>query len=131
MKRTLLVFGIMTVLVAVLHFLNEKQFITLNPTVLMIMRWACICLLIFFGFQRKSLTGWILILLVAGFEFGYDAPVVAGSLKILSEIFLRLIKTIIAPLLFGTLVAGIAGHANLKQVGRMGIKAIVYFEVMT
>jgi len=126
-----MVFGILTVLVAVLHFLNYHQFIVLNSTLMMVMRWVCIYVLIFFGFQLKSLTGWILILLVAGFEFGYDKSDVAAHLKILSEIFLRLIKTIIAPLLFGTLVAGIAGHANLKQVGRMGIKAIVYFEVVT
>jgi proton glutamate symport protein len=47
------------------------------------------------------------------------------------KLFLRLVKTIIAPLLFGTLVVGIAGHSNLKQVGRMGIKALIYFEVVT
>jgi proton glutamate symport protein len=50
---------------------------------------------------------------------------------VLSDIFLRLIKTIIAPLIFATLVVGIAGHSNLKQVGRMGLKAIIYFEVVT
>ena len=49
----------------------------------------------------------------------------------MSLIFLRLIKTIIAPLIFSTLVVGIAGHADLKQVGRMGIKALVYFEAVT
>ena len=52
-------------------------------------------------------------------------------LKVLSDIFLRLVKTIIAPLVFATLVVGIAGHADLKQVGRMGVKALVYFEVVT
>ena len=56
---------------------------------------------------------------------------VAADLQVLSSIFLRLIKTIIAPLIFGTLVVGIAGHSNLKQVGRMGIKALIYFEVVT
>ena len=56
---------------------------------------------------------------------------VGQSLRLLSQIFLRLIKTIIAPLLFATLVVGIAGHPNLRQVGRMGIKAILYFEVVT
>jgi proton glutamate symport protein len=50
---------------------------------------------------------------------------------VLSSIFLRLIKTIIAPLIFSTLVVGIAGHSNLKQVGRMGIKALLYFEIIT
>ena len=53
------------------------------------------------------------------------------DLQVLSSIFLRLIKTIIAPLIFSTLVVGIAGHSNLKQVGRMGIKALLYFELVT
>jgi Na+/H+-dicarboxylate symporter len=50
---------------------------------------------------------------------------------VLAQIFLRLIRTIVAPLLFATLVVGIAGHSNLRQVGRMGVKALVYFEVVT
>jgi proton glutamate symport protein len=50
---------------------------------------------------------------------------------VFSQIFLRLIRTIVAPLIFATLVVGIAGHSNLRQVGRMGIKALVYFEVVT
>jgi proton glutamate symport protein len=53
------------------------------------------------------------------------------QLRLLSIIFLRMIRTIIAPLLFATLVVGIAGHADLKQVGRMGVKALVYFEIIT
>src|SRR5262249_11495773 len=53
------------------------------------------------------------------------------NLQVLSTIFLRLIKTIVAPLIFGTLVVGIAGHSNLKQVGRMGVKALIYFEAIT
>jgi proton glutamate symport protein len=69
--------------------------------------------------------------MLAGIEFGYDLPAFALKLDILSQIFLRLIKTIIAPLLFGTLVVGIAGHSNLKQVGRMGWKSILYFEIIT
>jgi proton glutamate symport protein len=81
------------------------------------------------SWKKKSLTVWILFSLVAGAEFGYDVPQVAGKLQFLSEIFLRMIKTIIAPLLFATLVNGIAGHTDLKQVGRMGWKSLVYFEV--
>jgi proton glutamate symport protein len=69
--------------------------------------------------------------MLAGIEFGFDFPVFAQKLDILSNIFLRMIKTIIAPLLFGTLVVGIAGHPNLKQVGRMGWKSILYFEIIT
>ncbi|MFD1874699.1 dicarboxylate/amino acid:cation symporter [Hymenobacter bucti] len=80
---------------------------------------------------KRSLTLWIVLSMLAGIELGYDAPGVAVPLKVLSDAFLRLVKTIIAPLVFATLVVGIAGHANLKQVGRMGIKALVYFEIVT
>jgi proton glutamate symport protein len=62
---------------------------------------------------------------------GWLSPDVGSSLRPLSIIFLRLIKSIIAPLIFATLVVGIAGHGNLKQVGRMGLKSIIYFEVIT
>ena len=80
---------------------------------------------------RRSLTLWIVLSMLVGIELGHDAPQVALQLKVLSDVFLRLVKTIIAPLVFATLVVGIAGHADLKQVGRMGIKALVYFEVVT
>ena len=66
-----------------------------------------------------------------GAETGHDWPAVGQSARLLSQIFLRLIKALSAPLLLATLVVGIAGHPNLRQVGRMGIKAIVYFEVVT
>ena len=81
--------------------------------------------------RRPSLTTWILISIVAGGVFGYLFPDAATQLRILSTIFIRLIRTIVAPLLFATLVVGIASHGNLKQVGRMGIKALVYFEIVT
>ncbi len=69
--------------------------------------------------------------MVIGIEIGLDFPAFSQNLKVLSQIFLKLIKTIIAPLLFATLVVGIASHSNLKQVGRMGWKSILYFEVVT
>jgi proton glutamate symport protein len=69
--------------------------------------------------------------MVAGAEFGYDVPEIAKKLQVLSDIFLRLIKTIIAPLLFSTLVVGIAGHADIKQIGRMGWKSLLYFEIVS
>jgi proton glutamate symport protein len=81
--------------------------------------------------RRFSLTTWILIAIVVGAAFGYYFPAAATELRILSTIFIRLIRTIVAPLLFATLVVGIAGHGNLRQVGRMGVKAIVYFEIVT
>ena len=81
--------------------------------------------------RRPSLTVWILIAVVVGGAFGYFFPAAATELRILSTIFIRLIRTIVAPLLFATLVVGIAGHGNLRQVGRMGVKAIIYFEIVT
>jgi proton glutamate symport protein len=69
--------------------------------------------------------------MLVGASIGYDFPAVGVSLRLFSLIFLRLIKTIIAPLIFATLVVGIAGHHDLKQVGRMGVKSLVYFEVVT
>ena len=69
--------------------------------------------------------------MVAGIALGVDAPRLAVELRVFSDIFLRLIKTIVAPLIFATLVTGIAGHGDLKSVGRMGVKSLVYFEVAT
>ena len=69
--------------------------------------------------------------MVAGAELGFDAPAVAVNLRVFSDIFLRLIKTIVAPLILATLITGIAGHGDLKSVGRMGIKSLIYFEVAT
>ena len=79
----------------------------------------------------RSLTFWILVAIVVGAAFGHFFPEAAVSLRFVGQIFLRLIRTIVAPLLFATLVVGIAGHSNLRQVGRMGVKSLVYFEVVT
>ena len=80
---------------------------------------------------RFSLTTWIMIGLVAGIVMGAAAPEWADRLYFFRDIFLNLIKSIIAPLVFSTIVAGIAGGGDAKAVGRMGIKALVYFEVVT
>ncbi len=95
------------------------------------LRWLVVAALILFAAWRRSLTTWILVSIVAGAVFGIDFPNAATGLRVLSTIFIRLIRTIVAPLLFATLVVGIASHGNLKQVGRMGIKALVYFEIVT
>jgi proton glutamate symport protein len=79
----------------------------------------------------RSLTFWILVAIVVGALLGHYVPTLAVELRFIGQIFLRLIRTIVAPLLFATLVVGIAGHSNLRQVGRMGVKALVYFEVVT
>ena len=81
--------------------------------------------------KRISLTTWILIALGGGIAFGALWPGPAKELGILGTIFLALIKSIIAPLLFGTLVCGIAGTGNIKTMGRIGGKAILYFEIVT
>jgi proton glutamate symport protein len=96
-----------------------------------VLRWAAILLFGVYAGRKRSLTAWIVVGMVAGIEFGHDWPARAVQLQFLGTIFLRLIKVIIAPLLFGTLVVGIAGHADLKKVGRMGVKALVYFEVVS
>jgi len=90
-----------------------------------------VLLLAGFAWRRKSLTPWIFVAMVAGAELGFDAPHVAVQLKVLSDIFLRLIQAIVAPLILATLIVGIAGHGDLKGVGRIALKALVYFEVVT
>src|SRR3954465_4481824 len=80
---------------------------------------------------RLSLTAWIMIGLVVGGVIGYVQPEWGNKLYFLRDIFLNLIKSVIAPLVFSTLVVGIAGGGDLKKVGRMGVKALVYFEIVT
>ncbi len=81
--------------------------------------------------RARSLSMWMFLAMFVGIELGVDAPHFSVQLKFLSDIFLRLVKLIVAPLILGTLVTGIAGHSNLGQIRRIGIKAIVYFEVVT
>lgn len=116
---------------SLLHLLSFYTAISVPHVLLVGSRWATWLGVILFAFRKKSLTTWILVSMIIGVEIGLNFPVFAQNLSVLSKIFLRLIKTIIAPILFATLVVGIAGHSNLKQVGRMGWKSIVYFEVVT
>jgi len=129
--RFLLVFlllaGLASVLWAVTHYAGAP----LSPLMLQIARWTAVLAFCGYAYSRRSLSIWIAAGIMVGAEIGHDWPTTAGSLQVLSIIFLKLIKTIIAPLIFSTLVVGIAGHSNIKQVGRMGIKALIYFEVVT
>ena len=84
-----------------------------------------------FMLKKMTLTHWIFIGLVAGVLVGYFFPTVGREMDVFSKIFLNLIKSLVAPLLLSTLIIGIAGHADLKQVGRMGWKSILYFEIAT
>ena len=129
-KAGLLAFLLFTV-IAVLHVVAFETSVAISPDILTVSRWVFIASLVFFAVCKRSLTTWILVAMVIGVEIGVDFPKESQHLKFLSTIFLRLIKTIVAPLLFATLVVGIASHANLKQVGRMGWKSLLYFEVVT
>lgn len=80
---------------------------------------------------QLSLTTWIMIGLVAGGLTGWLRPDWGDKVYFLRDIFLNLIKSVIAPLVFSTLVVGIAGGGDLKKIGRMGAKALLYFEVVT
>jgi proton glutamate symport protein len=81
--------------------------------------------------KRISLTAWIFIGMAAGVLLGVFAPGFARQLGPVSAVFLRLIRSIVAPLIFATLVAGIAGSGGSKNMGRIGAKAILYFEIVT
>jgi proton glutamate symport protein len=94
-------------------------------------RWIMLLGGIAYAILKRSLTTTILVAMVVGIVIGLEFPEQAVQLQVLSKIFLKMIKTIIGPLLFATLVVGIAGHSDLKQVGRMGVKALIYFEVVT
>ncbi|MBX2964620.1 MAG: dicarboxylate/amino acid:cation symporter [Cyclobacteriaceae bacterium] len=114
-----------------LHLIEYYTSITVPSLVLTASRWITWGGFILFAIRKGSLTTWILLSMIIGVEIGLNFPHFAQNLQVLSKIFLSLVKTIIAPILFATLVVGIAGHSNLKQVGRMGWKSIVYFEVVT
>lgn len=103
---------------AILFLLNSYQLIILNTSFFTAFRAFNVILLLLLAAHRRSLTIWILISIIAGAEFGYDFPEISKNMQFLSDIFLRLIKTIIAPLIFATLVNGIASHNDLKLIGR-------------
>ena len=83
------------------------------------------------AFPKVSLTTKIFIGLILGILVGWLKPDWGIALRPLSILFLNLIKSVIAPLIFSTLVIGIAGTGDIKQVGRIGLKALVYFEIVT
>jgi proton glutamate symport protein len=130
-KRIVQIIAVLLAVAAAVHLASHYASVAVPPLVLVGSRWLAWLFVIVFAFRRKSLTTWILVSMIIGVEIGLNFPVFAQNLQVLSKIFLRLIKTIIAPILFATLVVGIAGHSNLRQVGRMGWKSIVYFEIVT
>ncbi|MGH9522932.1 MAG: dicarboxylate/amino acid:cation symporter [Terriglobales bacterium] len=132
MKRAALISALaLALLAALLYVIAHYGGAAIPASITAGVRWAAILALCFYAVAKRSLTTWILVSMFLGAEIGHDFPAFATSLRLLSQIFLQMIKVIIAPLLFATLVSGIAGHADLKKVGRMGVKAIVYFELVT
>ena len=95
------------------------------------LRCAAIALLLPVALRRRSLLDWTFLAMLAGAELGVDAPAVATQIHFLGDIFLRLIRMIVAPLIFGGIVTGIAGHNQLSGVGRVAVKALIFFEVVT
>lgn len=96
-----------------------------------LLRDAALLLLAIASFRRRSLTLWIFFAMLLGLEIGLDYPQFAEHLRIFSDIFLRLIKVIVAPLILATLITGIAGHGDLREIGCVGIKSLIYFEIVT
>ncbi|AWU39876.1 dicarboxylate/amino acid:cation symporter [Blattabacterium punctulatus] len=129
-KEKILLIAFLSFFAYVLIHLS-KIFFRLDKFPLFLFRYFVISIFIFYAFLKKDLTTWILLSIIIGIEFGIDYPKIAIELRFLSQIFLRLIKTIIAPILFSTLVVGIASHSNIKQLGNMGWKSLLYFEIVT
>ena len=90
-------------MILLIHLLNAP-FLHLNNDVVMTVRLLGLALLCYYGLRQKKLPTWILISMLVGIEIGYDFPEVAIKLDVLSKIFLRLIKTIIAPLIFANFI---------------------------
>ena len=93
-----------------------------------------VCFIIHFErleLKHSRLTVLIFLALILGVLFGHFCPHIAVKMRTFAVIFLRMVKMIIAPLLFATLVTGIAGHGDVKQLGKIGVKTIIYFEVVT
>lgn len=95
------------------------------------LRWVGFGLFVPFAWRRRSLLVWTFFAMLAGAELGADAPQFSTQTHFLAEIFLRLIRMIVAPLIFGGIVTGIAGHGELRGVGRVAVKSIVFFEAVT
>lgn len=114
-----------------LGVLKDFNIVDVPDHVMMSIRWVLAIELVIYALIRKNLTTWILVCMVLGVFVGIDYPHVAVALQPLSKGFIKLVKTIVGPILFATLVYGIAGHSDLKQVGRMAWKSMLYFYFAT
>ncbi|MFD2599169.1 dicarboxylate/amino acid:cation symporter [Sphingobacterium corticis] len=114
-------------LASIFTLLSEYDILTIPLVGMMAVRWITAIVLIVNALTRRNLTTWILTCMALGVFIGLDFPNVARALQPLSQGFIKLVKTIVGPILFATLVYGIAGHSDLKQVGRMAWKSLLYF----
>lgn len=112
-------------------FFLETALPFVSPILFKSIRYLLMAFLFVVSFKRKKMSLWIFSAMIIAIEVGIDFPTFALETERFGKIFLRLIKSLVAPLIFGTLVVGIAGHSNIKQVGRMGLKSILYFEIVT
>ena len=130
LSKSLLIALVSIAVVAALHLLPEMG-ISIDSQILMFSRWGAIGALCYYGWQNSSLNTWILLSMFIGFEVGLDMGKAAKDFDVLSSIFIRVIKTVVGPLLFSTLVIAIAGQENAKQMGRIAVKAFTYFLTAT
>jgi len=119
--------SIFITLAIIITILYEFDILPVSTGFMMGVRWSTALVLIINGLARKNLTTWIITCMILGVFVGVDFPNAAVALQPLSKGFIKLVKTIVAPIIFATLVYGIAGHSDLKQVGRMAWKSMLYF----
>jgi proton glutamate symport protein len=131
MTETNKILGIKTsylVIISAILF-SIQFFVEANAAIAM--RWFSVFLGFLFVLKQKKLTAWIFWSMFVGFCVGYDLSELGKELQIISKIFLRLIKCVVAPLIFATLVTGIANHGNIKKLGSIGWKSLLYFEIVS
>jgi proton glutamate symport protein len=102
-----------------------------NHVLALAFRAVGLALFTFATIRKPSLMMWTFLAMLAGVELGLDAPHIAMQLRFLGDLFLRLVRMIVAPLIFATITIGIAGHNELRSVGRIAIKSLILFEVIT
>lgn len=128
LKKQVALITILTISIAViLTLIYEFNIFSIQPGFMQAVRWIVAAVLFLNALSRRNLTTWILTCLVLGVFVGLDFPDFAKALQPLSQGFIKLVKTIVGPILFATLVYGIAGHSDLKSVGRMAWKSMLYF----
>lgn len=123
--------SIIVSIAVVMTLLKEFTTVDISESMMMGTRWFVAGVLVFYALFKRNLTTWIIIGMILGVFIGVDFPHAAMALQPLSKGFIKLVKTIVAPIIFATLVYGIAGHSDLKQVGRMAWKSMLYFFLAT